>query len=78
MLNAIKTFKNDEAGAVTVDWVVLTAALVGLGLAVMGVVSQGIGNVTGDIGDQLNADHVTGSLTNFNTGNTGTIQSPDS
>ena len=30
MLNAINTFKNDESGAVTVDWVVLTAALVGL------------------------------------------------
>ena len=28
--------------AVTVDWVVLTAALVGLGLAVMAVVSGGV------------------------------------
>ncbi len=33
-----KNFKNDESGAVTVDWVVLTAALVGLGLAVITVV----------------------------------------
>ena len=30
-----KNFKNDESGAVTVDWVVLTAALVGLDLDVV-------------------------------------------
>jgi Flp pilus assembly pilin Flp len=34
MLNFIKNFRNDEDGAVTVDWVVLTAAIVALGLAV--------------------------------------------
>ncbi len=27
-----KHFSKDEAGAVTVDWVVLTAALIGMGL----------------------------------------------
>ena len=53
MLNAINTFKNDEAGAVTVDWVVLTAALVGLGLAVMGVVSNGIEDLSTDISTSL-------------------------
>ena len=30
-----KRFKEDEDGAVTVDWVVLTAAIVGLGIAVI-------------------------------------------
>ena len=35
MLNMIKNFRRDEDGAVTVDWVVLTAAIVGLGLAVL-------------------------------------------
>ena len=34
MLNFIKNFRNDEDGAVTVDWVVLTAAIVLLGLIV--------------------------------------------
>ncbi|WP_179378759.1 Flp family type IVb pilin [Jannaschia marina] len=53
MLNSINTFINDESGAVTVDWVVLTAALVGLGLAVMSVVSGGIQNLSGDIGQTL-------------------------
>lgn len=33
MLNLIKNFRNDESGAVTVDWVVLTAAVIALGIA---------------------------------------------
>ena len=41
MLNFIKNFRNDEDGAVTVDWVVLTAAIVALGLAVGSAVSKG-------------------------------------
>jgi Flp pilus assembly pilin Flp len=32
MLNFIKTFRNDEDGAVTVDWVVLTAAVVAMAI----------------------------------------------
>jgi len=44
MLNFIKNFRNDEDGAVTVDWVVLTAAIVGLGIAVL--TSVGTGAVT--------------------------------
>ncbi|SMX42262.1 Flp family type IVb pilin [Maliponia aquimaris] len=33
MINFIKNFRKDEDGAVTVDWVVLTAAVVGLAIA---------------------------------------------
>jgi Flp pilus assembly pilin Flp len=33
MFNFIKNFRKDENGAVTVDWVVLTAAVVGLAIA---------------------------------------------
>lgn len=46
-------FITDENGAVTVDWVVLTAALVGLGLATMGVVSSGVEDVSSDIDGSL-------------------------
>ena len=53
MTNFIKSFAADESGAVTVDWVVLTAALVGLGLAVMAVVSGGVENLSNDIGQSL-------------------------
>ena len=34
MLNFIKTFRADEDGAVTVDWVVLTAAMVAFGAGI--------------------------------------------
>ena len=57
MTNMIKNFASNESGAVTVDWVVLTAALVGLGLAVMAVVSNGVEDLSGDINTQLLADH---------------------
>ncbi len=48
-LNILKSFKNDEAGAVTVDWVVLTAAIVGLGIVVMTTVGGGIENLSADV-----------------------------
>lgn len=47
------SFLSDESGAVTVDWVVLTAAIVGLGLAVMSVVSGGVEDLSGDISNAL-------------------------
>ena len=37
----LNKFRKDEDGAVTVDWVVLTAAIVGLGLAVLSTVGDG-------------------------------------
>ena len=52
-MKRVTVFVRDEYGAVTVDWVVLTAALVGLGLAVMAVVSGGVENLSGDIDTQL-------------------------
>ncbi|MCG7493186.1 Flp family type IVb pilin [Thalassobius sp. Cn5-15] len=42
MIKFIKNFRKDEDGAVTVDWVVLTAAIVGLGIAAVTTVSNGI------------------------------------
>ena len=55
MTNMIKTFASNESGAVTVDWVVLTAALVGLGLAVMAVVSNGVETLSNSISTDLGA-----------------------
>ena len=54
MLNFIKNFRNDEDGAVTVDFVVLTAAIVLLGLAVGAAVSSGAENLANDIASELN------------------------
>jgi len=49
----VKNFAKSESGAVTVDWVVLTAAIVGLGLAVMAVVSGGVQDLSNAIDTQL-------------------------
>ena len=48
-------FLKDENGAVTVDWVVLTAAVVGLGLTVVGSVRSGVGSLGGDISTSLSS-----------------------
>lgn len=46
MLSAFKKFKKDEAGAVTVDWVVLTAAVVSLATALVVELRGGSADVT--------------------------------
>lgn len=53
MLKFIENFRNDEDGAVTVDFVVLTAAIVLLGLAVGAAISSGAQNLANDIRDNL-------------------------
>ena len=55
LFNMIKNFRNDESGAVTVDWVVLTAAIVGLGIAVLTSVQGGMDEIVSDISDGLSA-----------------------
>ncbi|SDL97634.1 Flp family type IVb pilin [Aliiruegeria lutimaris] len=51
--NLIESFQKNEDGAVTVDWVVLTAAVVGLGLAAQAVITSGVADLSGDISGQL-------------------------
>ena len=53
MLNFIKNFRNDEDGAVTVDWVVLTAAIVILGLLVGSTVSDGASALANSVAEDL-------------------------
>lgn len=52
-MTKISAFLNDEAGAVTVDWVVLTAAIVGLGLLVFNFVRPAVSNLAEGIGNEL-------------------------
>jgi len=49
-----KRFKNEEDGAVTVDWVVLTAAIVGLAVAVIASVRS----ATTTLGDRISSEVV--------------------
>ena len=48
-----KQFVKDEDGAVTVDWVVLTAAIVGIGLIVLGIIRSGVYDAASDIYSSL-------------------------
>ncbi len=59
MLNIFKNFANDESGAVTVDWVVLTAAVVALGFLVMNSVTTGVGTLADNISSEVGAISVT-------------------
>ncbi|MGO4855527.1 hypothetical protein [Phaeovulum sp. W22_SRMD_FR3] len=53
-----KNFRNDEEGAVTVDWVVLTAAVVGLGAAALTMVRNETSALTGKISGYLSTASV--------------------
>ncbi len=53
MMNLIKNFRRDEDGAVTVDWVVLTAAIVGLGIAILTTVQTGTQTLADNISSEL-------------------------
>jgi hypothetical protein len=50
-----RSFWDSENGAVTVDWVVVTAATVGLGLSAAAAVRVGTGNMAGSINTSLSA-----------------------
>jgi Flp pilus assembly pilin Flp len=56
--NKINAFVANESGAVTVDWVVLTAAIVGLGLAVITSVRSGVSSLATDISNSLTSASV--------------------
>ena len=58
LFKLVKNFRNDEEGAVTVDWVVLTAAVVGLGVAALAAVKGGTGALTSKISDHLSGQSI--------------------
>jgi len=55
MFKIANRFNRDEDGAVTVDWVVLTAAIVGLGIAVLASVRGGTVSLADKISSNLAA-----------------------
>ena len=63
MNKMINNFFADESGAVTVDWVVLTAAIVGLGLVVMNTVGAGIEGLAVDVATDLTDNQTIGYTT---------------
>lgn len=67
LLSIFKTFRKDEAGAVTVDWVVLTAAIVGLGLVVMNTVGTAIKGQATAVAANVTAKGAAGTALNTTT-----------
>lgn len=55
MKNKLIKFLTQEDGAVTVDWVVLTAGLLILGVVVVGSIQTGATETSGALGNQLGA-----------------------
>ncbi len=53
MKKFLNAFVKDEDGAVTVDWVVLTAAIVGIALAIVATVSSGLNNAANNIANAI-------------------------
>lgn len=53
MLKRLKKLYRDESGAVTVDWVVLTAFIVGLTGVVVLAIQGGSGSVGDGVGNHL-------------------------
>ena len=55
MINYVRHFASDSDGAVTVDWVVLTAAVLTLGAIVGASVSTGAETMASNTGNALSA-----------------------
>ncbi len=54
-LFGFKKFAADNEGAVTVDWVVLTAAIVGIAIAVISTIKGGVDATATEISNALTA-----------------------
>lgn len=59
MRRVLRKFIRSEDGATTVDWVVITAMAMSLGLAAFGSVKSGTGGVTSNISSTMSSTQVT-------------------
>ena len=57
MMNFIKNFRKDEDGAVTVDWVVLTAAVVGLAVAAYSAIESNTLTLAGAAATEISTEN---------------------
>ncbi len=60
-MKLFNAFLNDESGAVTVDWVVLTAAIVGLGIAVL----TSVGGGTTTLADKVSSNLANATISTY-------------
>lgn len=55
-MKLLNYFRDNESGAVTVDWVVLTAAIVGIAMAVIILISGGVRDASNNILGSINTN----------------------
>lgn len=58
MFKLLRKHRADESGAVTVDWVVLTSVIVGLGVMVLTIIGDGTLELSRKISSQLAAQTI--------------------
>lgn len=56
MIKFFKNFRKDEDGAVTVDWVVLTAAVVGLAIVAFGAINENAAELAGATANEIGTE----------------------
>lgn len=61
LFDGFRTFLHSDSGAVTVDWVLVSAAVTGLGLSSAVAVRTGSGSLAGDINQALSGAQVAGA-----------------
>jgi len=76
MSNLINSFMIDENGAVTVDWVVLTAAIVGIAILIISVIQVSLLDASFSIADAI-APQETFDCTATIINGTATLVGPD-
>lgn len=69
--NRTKRFAQDEDGAVTVDWIVLTSVIIGLGVAALSMMGEGTKSLTSRINEQMATAVPGGSTPSSDTVQTG-------
>jgi Flp pilus assembly pilin Flp len=57
-MKMLHRFLNDDSGAVTVDWVVLTAGVVGLGFLALGPIFSGTTNIASVISTRVSQTQI--------------------
>lgn len=57
-MNSLRKFLSDDAGAVTVDWVVLTAAIVGLAFVALTPIFTGTKSISSAVSTKVTTSKV--------------------
>lgn len=65
MMSILKTFVVSEDAAVSVEWVVLSAGVVGMSIAAADVLRDGIGDLTANLEEQLRSQQISDAFVQF-------------